>query len=89
MKNPMTLAEEQQAFEAQLDALLSEHLDEYVLFKDGAAVAFFDDEDAALADGLERFGLDDVFLVSRVARPEPERLSLAWELGVMFGGCWA
>jgi len=82
----MTLAEEQQAFEAQLEALLAEHRDQYVLFKDGAAVAFFDDEDSALAEGLERFGLEDVFLVSCVARPEPERLSLAWELGVMFGG---
>lgn len=86
MKKPRTLAEEQHAFEAQLDALLAEHRDQYVLFKDGAAVAFFDNEDSALADGLERFGLEEVFLVSCVARPEPERLSLAWELGVMFGG---
>jgi len=85
MVRERTLDEEQRAFDDQLPALLEAHEGEFILFKDGKVVAFFPDEDLAYETGLDQFGLDSLFLVSRVERTEPRPISLSWELGVMFG----
>jgi hypothetical protein len=82
----MTIEQEQRAFEQQLDALLSVHGGEYVLFKDGAPVAFFATTTDAYSAGLDRFGPDEVFLVAQVAKAaQLPSTSLSWELGVLFG----
>lgn len=81
----MTLQEEQDAFNRQLDRLLQDHRGQFVLFKDGNPVQFFPDHGSAYAAGLDRFGLDAVFLVAPVEPPRGEPISLSWQAGVMFG----
>jgi hypothetical protein len=81
---PLTIQEEQQAFEQVRDRLLTEHRGEFVLFKDGQVVGFFPTHTEAYAAGLEKFGPDAVFLVAQVAAQTPST-SISWELGVMFG----
>jgi len=81
----LTLREEQSAFDAQIPVLLKEHGGQYVLFKGGAPVAFFDTEEKALREALVRFGLDSGFLVARVELPNPQPISISWEAGVMIG----
>ena len=80
-----TIEQEQEAFERQLDELLKTHGGEFVLFKDGAPVGFFPTHVAAYESGIDQFGPDDVFLVSRVEPPQAPSTSLSWDLGVMFG----
>lgn len=81
----LTLEQEQAAFEAQLDDLLKEHAGQFALFKDGRPVDFFEDHSKAYEAGLDRFGIDDVFLVGQVLKSRPEPVSFAWAAGVMFG----
>src|SRR4051794_21977351 len=81
----MTLKEEQEAFEGQLDELLFSHADMHVLFKGGQPIDFFDKPTDAYEAGLDRFGLDAIFLVAPVIRTYPRSVSLAWDTGVMFG----
>lgn len=85
MATDRTLAVEQAAFDALLPSLLESHAGQYVLFKDGQPVEFFDGHEAAFNAGLERFGLDAVFLVAPIEPPAPRSVSLAWDAGVMFG----
>ena len=81
----MTLKEEQEAFEGQLDEMLFSHADTHVLFKGGQPIEFFNKSTDAYEAGLDRFGLDTVFLVAPVIRTYPRFVSLAWDTGVMFG----
>ena len=81
----MTLQEEQAAFDSQLPDLLREHRGQFILFKDGHPVGFFADHGSAYAAGLERFGLDAVFLVAPVEPPRRQPISFSWQAGVMFG----
>ncbi len=80
-----TLQEEQDAFNAQLDELLKDHAGQFVLFKDGGPIEFFPDQITAYSRGLEKFGLDQIFLVAPVIKTVPEPVSVSWEAGVMFG----
>lgn len=73
---------EQEAFDRQLDQMIDEHEGEFVLFHDGAPVAFFPIYEEAYRAGLERFGMDETFLVSEVKRRGPQVTSYAWEAGV-------
>ena len=80
-----TIDDERAAFDAQLEGLLQEHEGKIVLFREGKIVDFFADESAAYDAGLQRFGSDGVFLVTRVSVPSPAPISIAWSAGVMFG----
>jgi hypothetical protein len=82
---PNTLEQEQQEFQKQIPSLLGDHADEFVLFKDGAPVAFFHDFGSAYAAGIEKFGPDQDFLIAQVKVSVPTPISLAWAAGVMFG----
>lgn len=81
----MTLQDEQAAFEAQLDSLLSTHANEYVLLEGGKPVAFFPDHSTAYAAALKRFGVDSTFLIAQVRKTMPQPVSLSWEAGVLVG----
>lgn len=65
--------EEDERFRAALPSLLedAELRGRWVLFKDGAVVAAFDDAAAAHREGVRRFGRYGGFLVAPV---EPERV---------------
>ncbi len=76
--------EEQKAFDALLPGLLREHRGEFVVLHAGRAVAFHPTHDDAYADALERFGLDEAFLISEVAEQPHGSLSISWEAGVLF-----
>jgi hypothetical protein len=80
-----TLQAEQEAFDRQVEEMLKEHAGQFVLFKKGGVVAYFPDYQAAYKAGLEKFGLDQVFLVSEVRRRAAEPVSLSWVAGAMFG----
>lgn len=77
------IEQEQRSFDEQLEAMLAEHEGEFVLFR-GEPVAYFSKYEDAYAAGLERFGVDQVFLISEVRKRPPQTTSLAWEAGVMF-----
>lgn len=78
------LQREQDAFDHQLDEMMAEHDGEFVVFKDGAPVAFFASYDEAYREALERFGPDETYLVSEVKRRSRAVTSYAWDAGVMF-----
>ena len=80
----MTLEQEQQAFNEQIGALLSDRRGQFVLFKNGKPVDFFPNHGAAYKAGLEKFGINEVFLVAPVEPPRLMPISLAWQAGVMF-----
>jgi hypothetical protein len=61
----MTIEQEQEAFNAKLPELIKTHKDEFVLFKDGNVIDFYDSINAAYSDGLRRFGTE-TFLVDQV-----------------------
>ena len=84
-KRAYTIEDERAAFDAQLDVLLESHEGQIALFHRGELCALFTDNVAAYETGLERFGLDDVFLVSEIRRIDPTPVSIAWNAGVMFG----
>jgi hypothetical protein len=75
---------EQKAFDALLPELLKEHREEFVVMKDGRPVAFHPTHDAAYTDALERFALEEAFLISEVAEQPDVSLSISWEAGVLF-----
>lgn len=85
MGKDFTLEQDQEAFDRQLETLLSTHSGEWVLFKNGEPIGFFATNEQAYEAGLDRFGLDETFLVQQVAKRSPEVVSLAWEAGVMLG----
>jgi hypothetical protein len=85
MADPNVLRQEQEAFERQLDALLTDHEGQYVVFQGGKVVAFFDDHESAYAAALDRFGPDATFVVAQIRKSPPQPVSVAWDAGVMFG----
>ena len=74
---------EQDAFDAQIDQLLREHEGAFVIFKNGVPVAFFDDYQTAYSAALDRFGVNDTFLVSEVKRRRPQTTSITWQVGAL------
>jgi hypothetical protein len=79
------LRREQAAFDRQLPEILPEHQGEFVVFKDEAPQGFYKTYNDAYGAALDRFGLDDVFLISEVLERHPESVPIAWAAGVMFG----
>jgi hypothetical protein len=78
---------EQHALNAKLKDLVGDgHGGKYILFHDGEVCEFFDTEGEAYAEGMARFGPEEIFVVDRVVNRDPEPLSLSWELGLTFGG---
>ena len=80
-----TIEEERGAFEKLLAELMKEHEGEFVVFHHGEPVEFFGDHSTAYEYALDRFGLDDVFLIAEVEPPSSVPISIAWSAGVMFG----
>lgn len=78
------LQAEQEAFDQALPEMLAEHPDQYVVVHDRIPVGFFATYNDAYATALERFGLDETFLISQVVKRTPQPASVAWEAGVMF-----
>jgi len=79
------LRREQAAFDRQLPELLLEHRGELVVFKDEVPQGFYKTYNDAYRAALDRFGLDDVFLISEVLERRPELVPISWTAGVMFG----
>ncbi len=77
------LQHEQQAFDAQLEAMMAEHDGEFVLFKDEHPIAFFASYNEAYQAGLDRFGLDEVYIVSEVKTRDRYPTSITWAAGVL------
>jgi hypothetical protein len=77
------LEREQEAFDSQLDEMMREHEGEYVLFRGGKPVAFFTTYNEAYQAGLDKFGLDDVYIVSEVKRRDQHATSVTWAAGAM------
>ena len=65
----MVIADEKRAFEKALPSLLEKHEGGYVLFFEGEQRGIYADFDAAYVAGLDEFGVDAVFLVSRIEAP--------------------
>ncbi len=80
-----TIEQEQKAFEQQFDVLYARAPNTFVLMKEGEPIAFHQNYQAAFADGIERFGPTETFLVGHLAKKAPANISLAWQMGVMFG----
>jgi hypothetical protein len=75
------LEREQRAFDDHLDDMMRDHEGEYVLFC-GEPVAFFRTYNEAYQAGLDRFGLDAVYIVSEVKRRDQYATSVNWAAGV-------
>jgi len=85
-KNSQSAIEaEQAAFDSQLDELMKEHAGQFALFHAGKPAGFFQTFEQAYRGGLERFGVDGVFLVSEVRKRGPEVSSISWLTGAMSG----
>ena len=78
-----TIEVEQAAFDSQLDELMKEHAGQFALFHRGKAVGFFQTFEQAYRGGLERFGVNEIFLVSEVRKRGPEVSSISWLTGAM------
>jgi hypothetical protein len=76
---------EQSAFDQQLESMLTEHADQFVVFQGGRAAGFFPTYNEAYAYALDTYGLDAVFLISQVIRRDTQPASLSWYAGAMFG----
>jgi hypothetical protein len=74
---------EQSAFDAELEGMIADHEGEFVLFRGGAPVAYFATYMEAYQAGLDRFGLDDVYIVSAVKRRDVHATSITWAAGAM------
>ena len=77
------LEKEQTAFDAKLDEMMRDHEGDFVLFHDGDPVAYFGTYNEAYEAGLDRFGLDAVYIVSEVKRRDRHATSVTWAAGVM------
>ena len=85
-KNPYSaLEKEQKAFDAMLADLLKEHAGQFVVIKDGEPIGFYQSYGDAYTDALNRYGTDQVFLISEVRVPRAEGPSVSWTTGAMFG----
>ena len=80
--NYSRLEEQQSAFDAQLDEMMRDHDGEFVLFRDGRPVEFFKSYNEAYQAGLDRFGLDEVYIVSEVKRRDHHATSVTWAAGM-------
>lgn len=85
MGEEWTLEKEQDAFEAQLDGLLKSHPGKHILFKRGAVIGFFGSLEEANAAGLERFGLEEDFLVAHIRPRSNLPDAFSWEFGLIRG----
>ncbi|MEA2162998.1 MAG: hypothetical protein QOK37_1125 [Thermoanaerobaculia bacterium] len=74
---------EQRAFDSQLEDMMTDHEGEFVLFRKGKPVSFFPTYMEAYQAGLDRFGLDDVYIVSAVKRRDIHATSITWAAGAM------
>ncbi len=54
-------------FRQVLGSLLETHRGQWVVFLDGRVQGFYDDENAAYASAVERFGIDGGFVVAPVS----------------------
>ena len=81
--NYAQLEEEQRAFDAKLEEMMRDHDGEFVLFRGGEPVQFFGSYNEAYKAGLDRFGLDDTYIVSQVKRRDQHATSVTWAAGVM------
>ena len=63
------LRHERDLLELQRDKLMAEHPDEYVLFRFGQAHGFYPTHAAAYNAGLDRFGVQEPFLVYYLSGP--------------------
>ena len=77
------LLEERQRFEKIEPGLLEEHKGQFVLFKGGKVHDFFPDAMAAFEAGLQRYGLDDAFLIEKVGMRIGASVSLTLDLGLI------
>jgi len=67
-----------------LPELLPSHRGEFALWKDDRVLGFYATYEDAYAAGLDTVGLDAPFLVGEIVEREPQRVSVAWQTGVMF-----
>ncbi len=74
---------EQAAFNSKLAGMMKDHAGQFVLFKAGHPVAFFPTYQDAYRAGLERFGVNEIFLVSEVKRSVPQTPSISFCSGAM------
>lgn len=74
---------EQAAFDSKLEEMMTDHAGQFVVFRGGQPVAFFPTFRDAYRAGLERFGVDEVFLVSEVKQSVPEPPSISFCTGAM------
>lgn len=85
-KNRYSLLEaEQLAFDSMLNKLMVDHLGQFVVVKGGKPIGFYPTFADAHRAALERFGMEEDFLVSEVKKRGPETPSISWTTGVMFG----
>ncbi len=78
------ISEEKAEFRRQLSKLKKTLENKWVLFKDGKVVESFDDEDTAYAEGLQRYGTDEPFLITCVEEEKPKMTSFALEFGNIY-----
>jgi hypothetical protein len=75
---------EQEAFDAKLESLLSEHLGQVVIFKDRQPIGFYESFKSAFDEALKLYGLEDVFLIAEIQEKKPTCASVSWMTGVMY-----
>jgi hypothetical protein len=77
------LENEQKAFDAQLESMMTDHDGEFVLFRERKPVSFFATYMEAYQAGLDLFGFDEVYIVSAVKRRDVHATSITWAAGAM------
>ena len=80
---PKKLTEEQAAFDDLLPSILEEHRGQFVIVHNGEVIDFFDSYGDAYQAGLDRLGVDKIYLVSKVQEKKTEPASLSWEFGLL------
>lgn len=73
----LTIYQEQEAFNKQLNNLMKKHRGKYALCKHGKPINYYDSFDEAYQAGLDRFGLDDHFLIAQVEKQYPTMIYCA------------
>lgn len=66
--------EESRRFRAQLPELIKKYAGRWVVFRDGAVQADFDDEETAYTSGVQEFGVRGGFVIARVVEEQPLRI---------------
>ena len=56
---------------------------QFVVVHDGKPIDFFESYGDAYQAGLDRFGVDEIYLVSKVQEQKPEPASVSWEFGLL------